>query len=99
MGDNDFRDVLPDPDPEQTLEWKEAIRAVSDALGPERPQTSIANNWGSKKGGHWNRCCQHPLSQYYSSIRTTLLSRRFRNGEKNPWNHFVERNDDGNACK
>ena len=36
MGDNDFRDVLPDPDPEQTLEWQEAIRAVSDALGPER---------------------------------------------------------------
>ena len=36
MGDDNFRDVLPDPDPEQTLEWQEAIRAVSDALGPER---------------------------------------------------------------
>ena len=37
MGDDNFRDVLPDPDPKQTLEWQEAIRAVSDALGPERP--------------------------------------------------------------
>ena len=36
MGGDDFRDTLPDPDPEQTLEWQEAIRAVSDALGPER---------------------------------------------------------------
>ena len=41
MGDDDFRDVLPDPDPEQTLEWQEAIRAVSDALGPERPTDSF----------------------------------------------------------
>jgi len=36
MDDADFRDMLPDPDPEQTLEWQEAIRAVSDALGQER---------------------------------------------------------------
>ena len=34
MGDDNFRDALPDPDPEQTLEWQEAIRAVSDAYGP-----------------------------------------------------------------
>ena len=36
MSDETFRDVLPDPDPEQTLEWQEAIRSVSDALGPSR---------------------------------------------------------------
>ena len=36
MGDTGHRSALPDPDPEQTLEWQEAIRAVSDALGPER---------------------------------------------------------------
>ena len=36
MTGDGFRDALPDPDPEQTLEWQEAIRAVSDALGPER---------------------------------------------------------------
>ena len=38
MGDTGRRSALPDPDPEQTLEWQEAIRAVSDALGPERGQ-------------------------------------------------------------
>ena len=36
MSDDTFQDVLPDPDPEQTLEWQEAIRSVSDALGPSR---------------------------------------------------------------
>ena len=36
MSDETFHDVLPDPDPEQTLEWQEAIRSVSDALGPSR---------------------------------------------------------------
>ena len=36
MSSNGFRNTLPDPDPEQTLEWQESIRAVSDAFGPER---------------------------------------------------------------
>ena len=49
MGDNDFRDVLPDPDPEQTLEWQEAIRAVSDALGPERAHRLLLQTIGAAK--------------------------------------------------
>ncbi|MDP6864999.1 MAG: pyruvate dehydrogenase (acetyl-transferring), homodimeric type [Candidatus Poseidoniaceae archaeon] len=36
MNSNGFHNTLPDPDPEQTLEWQESIRAVSDAFGPER---------------------------------------------------------------
>ncbi|MCS5525961.1 MAG: hypothetical protein NZ737_02635, partial [Candidatus Poseidoniaceae archaeon] len=36
MSSNGFHNTLPDPDPEQTLEWQESIRAVSDAFGPER---------------------------------------------------------------
>ena len=57
MGDNDFRDVLPDPDPEQTLEWQEAIRAVSDALGPERRTDS---------------CCKQLVQQRKKASKSTL---------------------------
>ena len=42
-----LRDVLPDPDPEQTLEWQEAIRAVSDALGPERAHRLLLETIGA----------------------------------------------------
>ncbi len=50
MGDDNFRDVLPDPDPEQTLEWQEAIRAVSDALGPERAHRLLMQTIGAARG-------------------------------------------------
>ena len=47
MKDRKLRDVLPDPDPEQTLEWQEAIRAVSDALGPERAHRLLLETIGA----------------------------------------------------
>ena len=49
MGDDNFRDALPDPDPEQTLEWQEAIRAVSDALGPERAHRLLMQTIGAAR--------------------------------------------------
>ncbi|MBS72666.1 MAG: pyruvate dehydrogenase (acetyl-transferring), homodimeric type [Euryarchaeota archaeon] len=47
MKDRKLRDVLPDPDPEQTLEWQEAIKAVSDALGPERAHRLLLETIGA----------------------------------------------------
>jgi pyruvate dehydrogenase E1 component len=47
-GDN-FSDTLPDPDPEQTLEWQEAIRAVSDTLGPERAHRLLLQTIGAAR--------------------------------------------------
>ena len=49
MTGDGFRDVLPDPDPEQTLEWQEAIRAVSDALGPERAHRLLLQTIGAAR--------------------------------------------------
>ena len=36
MVEGPFRNPLPDPDPEQTAEWKDSILAVNEKLGPER---------------------------------------------------------------
>ena len=49
MGSKEFRDILPDPDPEQTLEWQEAIRAVSDALGPDRAHRLLLQTIGAAR--------------------------------------------------
>ena len=49
MTGDGFRDALPDPDPEQTLEWQEAIRAVSDALGPERAHRLLLQTIGAAR--------------------------------------------------
>ena len=47
MGDDNFRDALPDPDPEQTLEWQEAIRAGKRCFGPRKGTPIVdADNWG-----------------------------------------------------
>ena len=79
MGGDNFRDTLPDPDPEQTLEWQEAIRAVSDALGPERAHRLLLQTIAAAR--------QEGI----------CLPGRFRDGEKTPWNHYVECHDDGNS--
>ena len=68
MGDDDFRDVLPDPDPEQTLEWQEAIRAVSDALGPERAHRLLLQTIGAAGRRDFDRC-GGPISEYNSPIK------------------------------
>ena len=49
MSGDDFSDTLPDPDPEQTLEWQEAIRAVSDTLGPERAHRLLLQTIGAAR--------------------------------------------------
>ena len=49
MGDDNFRDVLPAPAPEQTLEWQEAIRAVRAALGPERAHRLLMQTIGAAR--------------------------------------------------
>ena len=36
LSDDGFRSILPDPDAEQTQEWQDSIRAVSNSLGNER---------------------------------------------------------------
>ena len=51
MGDDNFRDVPPDPDPEQTLEWQEAIREVSDALALKSSQTSLQTIGAAREEG------------------------------------------------
>ena len=38
MVEGPFRNPLPDPDPEQTTEWKDSILAVNEKLGPERAE-------------------------------------------------------------
>ena len=47
MVEGPFRNPLPDPDPEQTVEWQDSILAVNDKLGPERARRLLLDTISS----------------------------------------------------
>ena len=100
MGGDNFRDTLPDPDPEQTLEWQEAIRAVSDALGPERAHRLLLQTIAAaREEGVEMDVVNTPYPQYNPPLKSTIIPWGFGNGVATSWNNYLECNDDGNKSQ
>ena len=95
MTGDGFRDALPDPDPEQTLEWQEAIRAVSDALGPERAHRLLLETIGAarEEGIEMDVVNTPYLSTIHPHPNQNILATwRWKRNSR----HHCMNNDDGN---